>query len=106
MRNIFRVLLFYACFFLVNDGLAQNAKKTFDEYTFKTIQVHNNTWGYDIYVNDKIKIHQPNIPGKAGNEGFKKKEDTQKVAELVINKMKKGEMPPTVTKEELKNLGI
>jgi|JI7StandDraft_1071085.scaffolds.fasta_scaffold31066_2 hypothetical protein len=106
MKNIFRALLFYACFFLVHDGLAQSAKKAFDEYAFKTVQVQNNTWGYDIYVNNKHKIHQPNIPGKAGKEGFKTKEDAQKVAELVIKKMKKGEMPPTVTKGELKNLGI
>jgi hypothetical protein len=37
-----------------------------------------------------------------GNEGFKTKEAAAKVAELVISKMKKGEMPPSITIEELK----
>lgn len=49
-------------------------------------------------------IHQPAIPGIPGNEGFKTKEAAQKVADLVVNKIKKGEMPPSVTIEELKKL--
>jgi hypothetical protein len=51
-------------------------------------------------------IIQPNKPGLSGNEGFKTQEQAQKVAELVIEKIKKGEMPPTVTIEELSELGV
>jgi hypothetical protein len=66
----------------------------------------NNTWGYDILVENKIFIHQPSIPGVNGNEGFKSKLAAQNVANLVITKMKKGEMPPSVTEEEMKKLNV
>lgn len=72
--------------------------------TYKTIMAANNTWCYDIYVENRLVIHQPSIPGLPGNEGFKSKEAAKKVAELVISKMKKGEMPPSITKEEMKKL--
>jgi hypothetical protein len=64
----------------------------------------NNTWGYDISIGKKLVIHQPSIPGIPGNEGFKTKTAAQKTADFVITKIKKGEMPPTVTMEELKKL--
>lgn len=72
--------------------------------TSKLIPAYNNTWGYDILVESKLMIHQPAIPGIPGNEGFKTKKAAQKVADLVVNKIKKGEMPPSVTIEELKKL--
>lgn len=74
--------------------------------SYKIISVTNGTWGYDIYTNLKVTIHQPTIPGRPGNEGFKSKEDADKVAKLVIEKMKKGELPPTIKNEDLKKLGI
>ena len=73
-------------------------------FTYTVISAPNNTWGYNVLREGKLYIHQPSIPGLAGNEGFKTKETAAKVAELVIGKMKKGEMPPTVTEEELKSL--
>lgn len=72
--------------------------------TSKIIPAYNNTWGYDILVESKLMIHQPAIPGMPGNEGFKTKEAAQKVADLVVNKIEKGEMPPSVTIDELKKL--
>jgi hypothetical protein len=51
-------------------------------------------------------IHQPSAPGLPGNEGFKTKADAEKVAKLVIDKIKKGEMPPSVTKEEMEKLKV
>lgn len=74
--------------------------------TAKVIPSINSTWGYDISIGDKLMIHQLNIPGIPGNEGFKTKKAAQKVADLVIRKMKKGEMPPSITVEELKKLKV
>jgi hypothetical protein len=71
---------------------------------FNLIPGINKTWGYDILVNNKLTIHQPSVPAMPGNEGFKTKEGAEKVARLVIKKMKKGEMPPSVDAEELKKL--
>lgn len=66
----------------------------------------NQTWGYDIYVNRVLFIHQPTIPCYAGRNGFASRKDALAVAELVITKIRKGQVPPTVTKAELKALGI
>jgi hypothetical protein len=72
--------------------------------TYKIIPAANNTWCYDILMEGRMFIHQPSAPGLPGNEGFKTKEGATKVAELVISKMKKGEMPPSVTIDEMKEL--
>ena len=72
--------------------------------TYKIIDASNKTFGYDIYANERMMIHQASIPALPGNEGFKTKNTAEKVAQLVIAKIKKGEMPPTVTVEEMKKL--
>ena len=74
--------------------------------SYKIISSVNKTWGYDIYNNGKLFIHQPSIPALPGNTGFKAKSDAEKVAQLVISKVKKGEMPPTVSIEEMKKLNV
>ena len=75
-------------------------------YHYKITQSAGNTWGYDILKDDKIFIHQPFIPGMPGQAGFRTKQDAVKVARLVVEKIKKGEIPPTVTVEELKALRV
>jgi len=74
--------------------------------TYNIIDAPNNTFGYDVFVDGRLMIHQTSIPAMPGNEGFKTKEDATKVAEMVMYKIRKGEMPPTVTPEEMKNLGV
>lgn len=74
--------------------------------TYKIINAPNATFCYDIFADNKLMIHQPSIPGMAGNEGFKTKESAEKIAKLVINKIKNGEMPPSVTSEEMKKLKV
>ena len=73
---------------------------------YKIIQAPNNTWGYDIIQSNKVLIHQPNKPGLPGQEGFATKKDASKVAKLVIAKIKRGEMPPTISIDELKALKV
>jgi hypothetical protein len=87
-------------------GQQNNAKKNIPDFNYKIIPSINNTWCYDIYKNNKMLIHQANIPGLPGNEGFKKKSDAGKVARLVIEKLEKGEMPPSVTVDEMKKLKV
>jgi hypothetical protein len=73
---------------------------------YKIINAANSTFGYDIFADGKLMIHQPSMPGMPGNNGFKNKVDAEKIAQLVITKIKKGEMPPTVTTEEMKKLKV
>jgi len=70
------------------------------------IPSENNTFGYDIYMYDAVLVHQPSRPGLPGNNGFASEEDAMKVAELVIKKIRNNELPPTVTIEELRALGV
>lgn len=72
--------------------------------SYKIINAQNKTFCYDIFADSRLIIHQTSIPGLSGNEGFKRKESAEDVAKLVISKVKNGEMPPTVTIEEMKKL--
>jgi hypothetical protein len=76
------------------------------QLTYKIIAAANNTFCYDVLADGKILIHQPIKPGLPGNEGFKTKSSDEKVAKLIITKIKNGEMPPSVSPEELKKLNI
>lgn len=90
--------------FIIHAQNTEIAGNSASEFSYQLIPSFNQTWGYNVYTNKKLTIHQPVIPGISGNEGFKTKEGASKVAELVIKKMKRGEMPPTITKEELQKL--
>jgi hypothetical protein len=80
------------------------AKFSDTKLTYKIIDASNKTFGYDIYANERMIIHQASMPALPGNEGFKTKNTAEKVAQFVIAQIKKGEMPPTVTVEEMKKL--
>ena len=74
--------------------------------TYQIIDAPEKSFGYDIYSDERLCIHQPSVPGVAGNKGFKTKQDAEKIAQLVVSKMKKGVMPPTVSPEEMKKLKV
>ena len=61
-------------------------------------------WGYDILINKKIYIHQPNIPCIEGTKGFVSKEKARKAAELVVIKIKSNVMPPSLNVKELDSI--
>jgi hypothetical protein len=76
------------------------------EITTKIIPSANNTFGYDIFLYGKPLVHQPNIPGLPGNEGFTTQERAQTVADFVVKKIRNNEMPPTVTLENLNTMDV
>ena len=89
----------------VCSAIAQQQKNPKNKsISYKIVQSKNTTWGYDILVDGQLIIHQPSIPGIQGNEGFKTKTAAETIAKLVVSKMQKGEMPPTVTINEMKKL--
>ncbi len=102
-------LLLVASAFFFTSATAQtpafaDAKASSSNFSYKIIPSADQTWGYDILMNGKVKIHQPSRPAMPGHKGFANKEAAVKVAGLAISKMKKGEMPPTISVEELKKL--
>jgi hypothetical protein len=72
----------------------------------RSFQNQSQDWGYDILQNGKIYIHQPHIPGIAGNLGFESEADAQKVAQLVILKIVQQQTPPSISQQELDSLGV
>ncbi len=68
--------------------------------TFK----NENSWGYDIFRNGKRYIHQPSKPAIGGNKGFDTELQAQKIGELVIYKIEKGIIPPSLTKVEVDSI--
>jgi len=76
-----------------------------------TIEVFENKdgtggFGYDLLNGGKVSIHQPHIPAVSGTSGFATKAEAEKTANLMLLKIQKGIMPPTITVEELDSLGI
>jgi len=74
--------------------------------TYKVIDASKQTYGYDVFADGRLMIHQTSAPALPGNEGLKTKEDATKTALLVIEKIKKGEMPPTISIDEMKKLNV
>lgn len=74
--------------------------------TYHIIPSINNTYGYEILIDNRVLIRQQNIPAMPGLKGFRRKEDAEKVARLVLKKLAKGIMPPTIEKQELDKLKI
>lgn len=84
-----------AAIFLLN----RQPAKRFSSDTFLT----SSGWGYNILVNGKLLIRQESIPAYAGETGFPTKEQAEKAATLIINKMKRSE-PPVVTTFEIQQI--
>lgn len=76
------------------------------QLTTKIIPSVNKTFGYEILLDGRTFVLQPNIPALPGHEGFNTKEKAQKVADFVVKKIRNNEMPPTVTIEDLNNMGV
>lgn len=102
MKNSFLICVFLLCGAGLWAQQSPNQQPAFpeaDAYAKANIQAkiipsQANTWGYDIFVEGKRFIHQPSKPGLPGNQGFATQEKARKVADLIIEKMKKGQMPP------------
>jgi len=79
---------------------------TSTKLTYEIIDAPKQTYGYDVFADGRLMIHQTSAPALPGNEGFKTSEDATKVALLVIDKIRKGEMPPTISIDEMKKLNV
>ena len=111
MVKKYHLLTFVCLLFVGLTSIAQDKKASAStpnfpnvgkqKMTYNIISAPEKTFGYDILVDGKLMIHQPNKPGMAGIRAFDTKQDAEKVAKLVIQKMKNGEMPPTVSSEEM-----
>jgi|SRR6187200_1926772 hypothetical protein len=79
---------------------------SYSDTSYRIISSIANTYGYEILINGKALIRQKNIPGLSGSTGFKRKEDAEKTAQLVLKKLNAGIMPPSIDKHELDSMKV
>ena len=91
-----RSLFFYVLLLATQSVSAQNSDAGSGD------SIAQATFGYDIYADGQLYIHQPNIPAIEGNQGFVDTTQAGMIARVVIQKIKRGEIPPVITLEELK----
>lgn len=96
------LLLLAIVFFIYKKYLLPN-----NSLEVKTIKVEKG-WGYEIYKDGELFISQKMIPAEEGFKHFTTKEQAQKVADLVAEKIKQGKGGglPQITIEELDSLKI
>lgn len=102
----FTLTLLFAC--NTNDQPSEKAaieNNTSQQFTLKTYK-NSSGWGYDIYINNELLIHQPTIPAIAGNRSFKSEEEALKTGNLVLYKIKENISPPSISSMELDSLGV
>lgn len=75
-------------------------------FQYLIIKSTNDTYGYRVYADGQIFIDQPMIPGSKGLRGFQDIKSAEKAANLVIDKIKLGEMPPTLDIGDFNKIGI
>ena len=73
-----------------------------------TVQIFTtaNGWGYDVQKNGQLFIHQPTVPGQPGAVGFASREQARRVGEHVVEKLQQTKALPTLTTNELRQLGV
>ena len=76
------------------------------QLTSMITKADNERFGYYIFGDGHLLIRQISIPAVLGRMGFVTEKEAQKVADLVIDKIKAGEIPPSVSMEELQVLDI
>ena len=95
------IVLLAACLFAAGSTVFLLHRQPITYQCFKTA----NGWGYNILAGQKTIIHQPFVPGVAGLAGFNEKQSAAAAAQIVIEKIKSGQMP-LISHQQLQRLGV
>lgn len=68
-------------------------------------KINDNHWGYDILIDNKTVIFQHHIPSVKGKQPFTTQLDAMKCGELVLEKIKRNQLP-AVSVHEIDSLKI
>lgn len=104
--NILLPGIYFLCLYVLPPGKTVTDSIPHIRLNYKIVANSDHSYGYDIFVNGTLRIHQPVIPGAMGMKGFHRKADARKVAGLAIKKIQYGFIPPTITPRELDSLKI
>jgi len=104
------VLFVLAYFLYQNFHQEQKEKEIPNSYTDSSITSEifetENGFGYKIFIDGNMYVEQPTIPAVSGNKSFDTEANAQKTADFAIEKIRSGVIPPTISVDELKNLGV
>jgi hypothetical protein len=112
MKKIIAVPVAYILLLQVLFSREKNCPALKDVYqpiqdtTLHIFYLQKKGYGFDILIGNKIFIHQPFIPAVQGNQHFATKTDANKTASLMLFKLRKYGMPPTISTTELDSLHI
>ena len=81
-------------------------KKSANEYSYHVLEYSPANWGYQLFQSGNLLIEQKHIPAIQGIRGFSSKQKAETTANYVLQKIKNGEFPPTLSPEELESLGV
>jgi hypothetical protein len=98
------IVLAAATFFYIGYRQHRQWKKDHILLELKPFQTAKG-WGYNIYTDGKVFIHQDIVPALPGNKGFRTREDAMAVGSRVCERLKAGQLP-AMTAEEIKAMGI
>ena len=99
------IILIFKIAFISAESDNKTHKPAETEYTIETFRVGENGWGYNISKNKKLIIKQDLIPAVEKQTAFKSEADARKTGNLVIEKLKKNQLP-TLSRSDLAELKI
>jgi hypothetical protein len=73
---------------------------------FKLVGSNENGWMYQIYWNEEMIIDQDVIPAAGGMQKFSSYGDAKRTAELVLAKLKKTNVLPSISLQDLDSLNV
>jgi hypothetical protein len=97
---------------IIRSNIRKTSKEIFPDTSIRLeikIYPHDSTlkeWGYDIYANSTLFIHQPYIPAVPGNKGFQSAQQAEIAGKFAAYKIRNNIIPPTISIKELDSLGI
>lgn len=99
-------LFAFSMLLFISSRLIRNREEKTDRIHLSMHTFHSTAgWGYDVYTNDTLFIHQPTIPAAAGTKGFASEKEANLIGNLVINKIQSHHLP-VVNLQELDSCGI
>lgn len=85
--------------------VSDSSSSHFSMHTFKNAEGLEG-FGFDIYKEGKMMIHQNSIPAIQGNRGFNTEEEAKAVGGLMLYRISNGIMPPSISIEDLDSMGV
>jgi len=87
-KNWVYTLFVFAVGFFIYKQFIQKAKHP-DQVEISYKVFHTDAgWGYDIFTNDTLYVHQQFMPAIEGRKGFASEADAKLIATLAVTKMK------------------